>query len=91
LRLNATAVVRRLFPETEALYRARQWTLFPGIDRVYDSSLAARELGWESRYDFRHVLNCLRDGMDFRSSLAREVGSKGYHSEVFTEGPYPVR
>jgi UDP-glucose 4-epimerase len=57
---------------------------------VYDSSLAARELGWESRYDFRHVLDCLRNGMDFRSPLAREVGSKGYHSEVFKEGPYPV-
>lgn len=91
LRLNAAAVVQRLFPETEALYRARQWTLFPSIDRVYDSSLAARELGWESRYDFRHVLDCLRNGMDFRSPLAREVGSKGYHSEVFTEGPYPAR
>ena len=90
LRLNAAAVVRRLFPEAETLYGARQWALFPSIDRVYDSSLAARELGWQSRYDFQHVLDCLRNGTDFRSPLARDVGSKGYHSEVFTEGPYPV-
>ena len=90
LRSDAAAVVRRLFPEVEALYRARQWTLFPSIDRVYDSSLAARELEWRSRYDFRHVLESLRNGTDFRSALAREVGSKGYHSKVFAEGPYPV-
>jgi UDP-glucose 4-epimerase len=91
LRSDAAAVVQRLFPECEALYRDRGWRLFPSLDRVYDSSLAMRELGWQPRYDFHHVLECLRTGVDFRSSLAREVGSKGYHGEVFTEGPYPVR
>jgi UDP-glucose 4-epimerase len=58
---------------------------------VYDSGLAVRELGWQPRYDFQHVLNCLREGVDFRSPLAREVGSKGYHGQVFVEGPYPVK
>jgi len=91
LRLNATEVVHRLFPQVEALYRDRQWTLFPSIDRVYDSSRAIEELEWRPRYDFRHVLECLKKGVDFRSPLAREVGSKGYHREVFAEGPYPVR
>jgi UDP-glucose 4-epimerase len=91
LRADAVEVVRRLFPECEALYRARGWALFPGLDRVYDSSLATRELGWQPRYDFQYVLECLKGGTDFRSPLAREVGSKGYHSEVFAEGPYPVR
>ena len=61
------------------------------MDRVYDTSLAIAELGWQPRYDFQHVLECLRHGKDFRSPLAREVGSKGYHSQVFAEGPYPVR
>ena len=90
LRLSAAEVVQRLFPECEALYGARGWALFPSLDRVYDSSLAMRELGWQPRYDFQHVLECLKQGLDFRSPLAREVGSKGYHSEVFAEGPYPV-
>ena len=91
LRANAAAVVRRLFPESEALYEKRQWQLLPSMDRVYDSSLAIKELGWQPRYDFQHVLEYLKRGVDFRSPLAREVGSKGYHGEVFAEGPYPVR
>ena len=90
LRSDAAAVVKRLFPDVEALYETRQWSLFPSIDRVYDSTLAGRELGWRSRYDFQHVLECLRNGTDFRSALAREIGSKGYHGKVFAEGPYPV-
>ena len=32
----------------------------------------------------------VRSVEDFRSPLARQVGSKGYHSTVFAEGPYPV-
>ena len=48
------------------------------------------ELGWRPRYDFQQVLHGLREGVDFRSPLAREVGSKGYHSTVFKEGPYPL-
>src|SRR5262249_48213625 len=49
LRSGAAEVVQRLFPECETLYRARGWTLFPTLDRVYDSSLATRELGWQPR------------------------------------------
>lgn len=45
------------------------------------NDLARQELGWEPRYDFRHVLDSLRTGADFRSPLAREVGSKGYHDQ----------
>jgi UDP-glucose 4-epimerase len=90
LRLNAADVVRRLFPDSEALYTARDWTMFPSIDRVYVNDLAMSELGWRPKYDFQHVLDCLRTGADFRSPLAREVGSKGYHSTVFDVGPYPV-
>ena len=91
LRRNAADVVRRLFPDSEALYMSRGWTMFPSIDRVYVNDLAVSELGWRPKYDFQHVLDCLRAGADFRSPLAREVGSKGYHSTVFDAGPYPVR
>jgi UDP-glucose 4-epimerase len=91
LRRNAAEVVERLFPDCAELYAARNWRLFPHIDRVYVNNLARRELGWRPKYDFRHVLDSLRAGVDFRSPLAREVGSKGYHSTTFAEGPYPVQ
>jgi UDP-glucose 4-epimerase len=91
LRRNAPAVVHRLFPDCRCLYAARKWTLFPEIDRVYVNDLAVTELGWRPKYDFRYVLDCLRVGADFRSPLAREVGSKGYHSNSFGMGPYPVQ
>jgi UDP-glucose 4-epimerase len=90
LRHDAPAVVRRLFPECEALYAACGWKLFPGIDRVYVNDRARSGLGWQPRYDFRSVLTGLREGRDFRSPLAREVGSKGYHDVTFEKGPYPV-
>jgi UDP-glucose 4-epimerase len=90
LRHNAAAVVSRLFPDCGALFRSRGWTLFPHIDRVYANDLARAQLGWRPKYDFGYVLDCLRADTDFRSSLTREVGSKGYHAEVFDQGPYPV-
>jgi len=90
LRRDAPAVVHRLFPDCRALYATRRWTLFPHIDRVYVNHRARADLGWRPRYDFPHVLACLRTGGDFRSPLARQVGSKGYHATRFEEGPYPV-
>jgi UDP-glucose 4-epimerase len=87
---EAPAVVRRRFPECEALFNARGWRLLPRLDRVYVNARARAELGWIPRYDFEHVLDCLRANRDFRSPLAREIGSKGYHDRSFTEGPYPV-
>jgi UDP-glucose 4-epimerase len=90
LRHDAPAVVRRKFPEWEALFQKRGWKLFPHLDRVYVNDLARQELGWAPRYDFRHVLDALRAGTDFRSPLAVEIGRKGYHDRVFADGPYPV-
>jgi len=90
LRRDAAGVVRRLFPECEALFAARGWKLLAEIDRVYVNSRTVAELDWRPKYDFAHVLGSLRAGTDFRSELARAVGGKGYHDEVFEEGPYPV-
>ena len=90
LRHDAAKVVRRLFPDCEALFAARNWSLFPEIDRVYVNAHARSALGWQPRYDFRHVLDCLKENRDFRSPLTREVGSKGYHGEAFSDGIYPV-
>lgn len=87
---DAAGVVRELYPDCAELYAARGWRLFPQIDRVYVNDRARRELGWRPEFDFAHVLSSLRAGQDFRSALARAVGSKGYHETTFDDGPYPV-
>lgn len=89
LRRDAAAVVRRLFPDAEAEYARRGWRMFGQIDRVYVNARARAELGWRPRYDFRHVLDLLKDGQDPRSPLARQIGAKGYHGE--STGIYTVR
>jgi UDP-glucose 4-epimerase len=90
LRANAPLVVKRRIPDYEAEYARRGWKMFPSIDRVYVNARARAELGWSPRYDFRAVLDMLRAGEEPRSPLARAVGSKGYHSRTFLEGPYPT-
>ena len=90
LRTNAPAVVRRHVPRYAETYAGRGWSMFPGIDRVYINERARRELGWQPRYDFAHVIDLIRAGEAPSSPLTRMVGSKGYHSGVFAEGPYPV-
>jgi len=90
LRRDLPAVVARLYPEQPALYAARGWRLFEGVDRVYDNARARLELGWTPRYEFAHVLASLARGEDFRSPLGMAVGAKGYHDQVFEDGPYPV-
>jgi UDP-glucose 4-epimerase len=87
---DAAGVVRELYPDCAQLYAARGWQLFPEIDRVYVNDRARCELNWRPEFDFAHVLRSLRDGSDFRSSLVREVGAKGYHDTRFDDGPYPV-
>jgi nucleoside-diphosphate-sugar epimerase len=89
LRSDAPAVVRRHFPDYEAIYAERGWRMFPGIERVYVNARAREELGWEPRWDFRHALDRVRAGEDHRSPLALTIGAKGYHAE--STGPYTVR
>ncbi len=94
LRENAPAVVRRYAPAYEAEYQRRGWSMAPRIDRVYVNELARTQLGWRPGYDFDRVLRRLLAGQDFRSPLARSVGSKGYHDPPCSEwgcaGPYPL-
>jgi UDP-glucose 4-epimerase len=87
---GAAQVVRQLYPDCAQLYAARGWRLPEAIDRVYVNDHARRDLGWSPRHDFAHVLGSLRAQQDFRSALARQVGSKGYHDTLFADGPYPV-
>ena len=90
LRANAREVLRLRVPEYEAEYERRQWKAFSSIDRVYVNERARNELGWCPKYDFQSVVKRLQAGDDITSALARLVGSKGYHAQVFSEGPYPV-
>jgi len=91
LRHDAPAVVRRHVPEFAAEYARLGWTMFEGIDRVYDNTRARVELGWRPRYDFQSVIERLRASEDILSPLARAIGSKGYHREVFGGVPYPIQ
>ena len=59
---DATAVVRRLFPDAEALYAARGWALPTTIGRVYDASRVERVIGFRAATDFAAVLDALRTG-----------------------------
>jgi nucleoside-diphosphate-sugar epimerase len=90
LRSDAPAVVRRYARDFVAEYARRGWKMLPSIDRVYVNERARTELGWRPTYDFARVIASLHANEDFTSPLARAIGSKGYHAEVFGEGPYPV-
>lgn len=90
LRANTPGVVQRRVPAYAAAYARRGWTMAPGIDRVYVNERARRELGWQPRHDFASLIQRLEAGGDIRSALARDVGAKGYHADVFVDGPYPV-
>lgn len=90
LRTDTIRVVRRLVPDFETEYASRNWKMFPTIDRVYDNARARAELGWLPRYDFSHAIEQLKTSMPFGSALAQQVGIKGYHSQTFDDGPYPV-
>ncbi|WP_433965701.1 NAD-dependent epimerase/dehydratase family protein [Tunturiibacter gelidiferens] len=90
LRDDAPGVIGKRVPGYEITYSHRGWIMFPGIERVYVNERARNELGWLPQYDFSSVISSLNAGVDFQSPLARAVGAKGYHNEVFSQGPYPV-
>ena len=90
LRVQAPVVVRRRCPDYETEYARRGWSLPRTIDRVYVNERARVKLGWQPRYDFDHLIQRLRTNEDYRSDLARAVGTKLYHSQTFADGPYPV-
>jgi UDP-glucose 4-epimerase len=90
LRDHAPEVVRRHVPDYENEYARRGWRMTPGIDRVYVNDKARAELGWQPRHDFPALIARLKTDGDVLSPLARQIGAKGYHDQVFREGPYPV-
>ena len=87
---DARSVVRRYFPRQPAIYERLGWKMFPSIDRVYDNSRARQLLDWHPEFDYERVLGSAEQGSDPYSDIARAVGTKYYHAEVFEDGPYPV-
>ena len=63
---DAPAVVARYFPRYRAIYDRLGWTMFPSIDRVYDSTKAAKQLGFVCRTGFAEKL------AEIEASLAGE-------------------
>jgi nucleoside-diphosphate-sugar epimerase len=90
LRADAPAVVNLRAPGWEDEYKRRGWRMFPSIDRVYDNALARKDLGWRPKWDFTAIVERLRATGDIRGPLAKQVGVKGYHAELFEGAPYPV-
>ncbi len=90
LGIDAPAVLNRYVPEYAKLYESKGWKMFPTLGRVYDNAHARERLGWLPEYTFARAIDRLSQGLDYRSELAQQVGAKGYHSQTFTDGPYPV-
>jgi len=53
---DAPAVLAERVPALVAAFSARDWPLPASIDRVYDASMAQRELGWRPAHDWTEVL-----------------------------------
>jgi len=90
LGIDAPAVLERYVPEYLDLYARKQWKMFPTLGRVYDNCRARDRLGWEPQYTFTRSIEKLIRGVDYRSELTHQIGSKGYHEQTFNDGPYPV-
>lgn len=87
VRRDAAFVVKRYVPAYEAEYARRGWSMTPSVDRIYVNHRAREKLGWRPRYDFNHVVTRLLAAEDYRSPLARAVGSRGYHSGATATDP----
>jgi UDP-glucose 4-epimerase len=90
LRVDAAAAVSLRAPGWEGEYARRGWRMFPSVDRVYDNTLARRDLGWRPKWDFAAIVERLRETGDIRGPLAKLIGAKGYHPEKFEGAPYPI-
>ncbi|KAI8801774.1 NAD dependent epimerase/dehydratase family protein [Cladochytrium replicatum] len=78
-------------PGVREVFERKGWKHLKRVDRVYDSSKAARELGWEPKFTFKNVILSIRDGKEnaWLSELGRKIGKKGYHQT--TTGIYTTR
>ena len=77
---NPAEVLRNLFPDVDVVFEEKGWKHLARMDRVYDSSKAVEELGWNPEYTFKRTLGRLMRGEQWKSDLTSRVGKKGYHA-----------
>lgn len=77
---NPAEVLSQCNPSVPIVFQKKGWKHLNRIDRVYDSSKAIRELGWEPKYTFDRTIEMIAQGQDWRSDLVEKVGKKGYHA-----------
>jgi len=90
LNINAPDIVRTRVPAYLDRYKQLGWSMFDKIDRVYINAAARADLKWSPKYDFEYILESLGNGNYPKSPISELVGSKGYHDQIFKDGPYPV-
>jgi nucleoside-diphosphate-sugar epimerase len=90
LRGHAAEVVERRVPEYREVFETRGWRMLDDIERVYVNAHARARLGWRPVRDFQRAIRDIGEGLDYRSDLAREIGSKGYHDIEYSDGIFPV-
>lgn len=59
LNINADTLLREYAPSLAKHFDERGWLLPKSLDRVYDSSLAQKELNWRPKYGYESVLDML--------------------------------
>ena len=83
------ALLRDRVPELAKAFCA-QVGRSPGLDRVYDSEVAQKKLGWTPEGTALRALERFEASGDWRGPLALAVGKKAYHDRTFEDGPFPV-
>jgi len=81
LRNDPAGVLDRRVPGWRETFARQRWCMLDEIERVYVNRRARAALGWRPAYDFRRALADLDRGDDYRSPLAVQIGSKGYHAD----------
>ncbi|WP_114941305.1 NAD-dependent epimerase/dehydratase family protein [Mucilaginibacter endophyticus] len=59
LKQNPAEVVKKHYPDAEAIYKAKGWEFPKSIDRVYVSEKAKLYFGYEPKFTFDYLLNNL--------------------------------
>jgi nucleoside-diphosphate-sugar epimerase len=80
LNRDPQAAFEAAVPGVSAVFARRGWRFLARLDRVYDSTAALHQLGWEPQYTFARTVERVAAGQEWRSDLALRVGKKGYHA-----------
>lgn len=59
LKHDPASVIRKHYPQAEAIYQSKGWALPKSVDRVYVSEKAKRCFGYEPKFTFDYLLNNL--------------------------------